>query len=261
MRQTAVALGVLLAVVGAVVGSGAVVGTPIAQAAGGALSTTATLVAPAGPAFAIWLVVYAGLVGLAVLQALPSRRADPRHRSAGWPVAASTVLNAAWISVVQAGWLGASVLVIVALAAALAVAWSRLLRSRPTSWVDAVLLDGTTGLHLGWVCIATVANAAALVADSLAPSARTGTTAQALAVVVLAGAAVLGVALAVRGRGRLAAPAALAWGLGWIAAARSTAAPGSGSAALTAGAAAAATLAAVVVVRARRRRARLAPAG
>jgi hypothetical protein len=250
-RQAAVAVGALLAVVVSFIGSGAVLGTPIAEAAGGALAADATLVAPAGPAFSIWSVIYAGLVALAVFQLLPARRTDPRQRRAGWLVLASLVLNAGWILCVQAGWVAVTVPVIVALLAVLVAAWVRLLRTPPTSRAEAVVVDGTVGLYLGWVSIATVANAAAALADAGVD--RTGTAATTWAVVVLALAAGVGVLLALAGRGRLAPAAALAWGLAWIAVARAGAGAEPPSTATAVAAALAAVVVAVVTVLARLR--------
>ena len=85
------------------------------------------------------------------MQLLPARRTDARQRRVGWLVALSMLLNAAWILSIQAGWLTFSVLVIAALIATLVVVVVRLTRSRPSLWVEAVLLDGTMGLYLGWV--------------------------------------------------------------------------------------------------------------
>src|SRR5699024_9254852 len=51
-------LGAAAALVAAFIGSGALGGTPIAEAAGGVLSADATPVAPAGSAFSIWSVIY-----------------------------------------------------------------------------------------------------------------------------------------------------------------------------------------------------------
>jgi hypothetical protein len=67
-KRIAVAVSAVVAVIGAYVGSGAAGGTPIQDAAGGALSASSTAIAPDGPAFSIWSVVYAGLIGYAVLQ-------------------------------------------------------------------------------------------------------------------------------------------------------------------------------------------------
>ncbi|WP_432525051.1 tryptophan-rich sensory protein, partial [Kineococcus sp. SYSU DK006] len=233
-RQAAVAAGAVLAVVGSAIGSGALSGTPIAEAAGGALSASATLVAPAGPAFGIWGVVYAGLVAHAVWQALPAQREDARQRRTGWWTAASLVLNAAWILTVQAGQLAASVAVVAALLVVLVVAFTRLLQRGPRSPVESVVVDGTTGLYLGWVSIATVANTAAALRQA---GLRSGE--EAWAVGVLALAAVIGVVTAVRSHGRLAFGAGLAWGLGWVAAGRAGGADASTAVAVTAGAAAA----------------------
>lgn len=218
VRQLAVAVGAAVAVATSLVGSGALGGTPIAEAAGGALSADATLVAPAGAAFSIWSVIYAGLVAFAVFQALPSRRGDPRQRRVGWLVLASLLLNAGWILCVQAGLVAVTVPVIVALLAVLVLAWTRLLRTPATSLAEAVVVDGTVGVYLGWVSIATVANVAAALADAgMDPS---GAAATAWALAVLAVAAGVGVLLAVAGSGRFAPAAALAWGLSWIAVGR-----------------------------------------
>src|SRR5690606_12326452 len=119
LRQVLVLLSAILAVVVSTIGSGAFGGTPIAEASGGALAADATLLAPAGPAFGIWSVIYAGLVLLAIMQALPANRDDARlDRTAGWTILA-LLLNPAWILVVQAGVLWLTVVVIAALAAVL----------------------------------------------------------------------------------------------------------------------------------------------
>lgn len=248
LRQAVVVVSAVAGIAGAAIGSGAFGGTPIASAAGGALSADATLVAPAGPAFAIWSVVYTGLVGLAVWQLLPAHREDARQRSTGWLVAASLLLNAAWIGTVQAGWLWVSVAVIAVLLVVLVATFGRLLEREPASRVEALLVDGTIGLYLGWVSIATVANAAAVLRDGGLTSGET-----AWAVGVLGVAAGVGAFTAVRGGGRLAYGAGLAWGLGWVAAARSGAESNpSTTVAVAAGIAAAVVAGTTVLVRVRR---------
>ncbi len=202
LRQWAVAVSAVVGVAVAFLASGAVVGTPVNQVADGALATDATLVAPAGPAFSIWGVIYTGLLLLAALQLTPSRRTDPRQRRVGWLVAASLLLNAAWVAVIQAEWLALSVAVIALLLAVLVVVLVRLGESPPSTRYEAVVVDGTLGLYLGWVCIATVANTAAtLVASGVDAE---GSAATAWAVAVLGVAAGVGVLLAVGLNGRLA---------------------------------------------------------
>lgn len=218
VRQSVVIASAVAAVIGAVVGSGLLGGTSIARAAGGALSADATLLAPAGPAFSIWSVVYLGLVLYAVWQALPSQAARDRQRRVGYWMAASLFLNAAWILSVQAGLLLVSVVVIVALLAVLLAAFAKLLARPGGTTADAVLFDGTTGLYLGWVMVATVANiAAALVAAGFDGF---GWSVHAWGLGMVAVVAVVGCALAVWDRGRFAPALASAWGLVWIGVAR-----------------------------------------
>ena len=106
-------LGVAAAIVAAFIGSGALGGTPINEAAGGALSADATPIAPAGTAFSIWSVIYLGLAAYAIWQLTPTARRSPRQEAVRPWALASAVLNALWIWTVQLGWLAVSVQVIV----------------------------------------------------------------------------------------------------------------------------------------------------
>lgn len=218
VRQVTVLLGAVVAIAGAAVGSGAFGGQPIAEAADGALSATATPLAPDTPAFSIWSVIYAGLAVFAVVQALPRLGADPRLRAVSWWVLASMLLNALWIGVVQLGSVGGSVLVILALVAVLAVVLVRLVRLAPTRTAPSIVTDVTIGLYLGWASVATLANTAAFL--SVADVGELGLGATGWSVVVLGAGAVLAVAYAVFGRVRpsVVVPIglAMAWGLGWI---------------------------------------------
>ena len=217
-RQLTVTLCFIVCIVGSMIGVGVFGGTPIAQAAGGALNADATYLAPASGAFSIWSIIYTGLGAYTIFQWLPSQRTSERQRSLGWLVAASLVLNAAWILSVQAGWVGISVLVIVLLLAVLVACFVRYARTPAANWIEAIAVDGTLGLYLGWVSVATCANTAAALTDAgfngfgLAP--------EVWSVTILAVVAALGVGLAAYGRGRLAPAAALAWGVSWIAVSR-----------------------------------------
>jgi hypothetical protein len=218
-RQIVVGASTVFALIGSYVGSGAAGGTQIQDAAGGALTASSTPVAPDGPAFAIWSVIYTGLVAYAIWQFLPSQAARDRHRRLGYWAAASLVLNAAWILVVQAGLLALSVVVIVLLLAVLARIFVILRGTRTSGVVDAIVTDGTFGLYLGWVCVATAANVAAgLVGAGIGSADGPGAAAWAVAVLVVAGA--VGLLLAVTGRGRIAPMLSLCWGLAWVAVGR-----------------------------------------
>lgn len=248
VRQGVVLLGAVAAVVAAAWGSGAFGGPSQPEVGDGALAPDATLLAPARPAFMIWSVIYAGLVVWAVRQALPGRATDARERATGWLLLASMLGNAAWLALVQTGLLGP---VIAGLLAVLVALVLTLLQRPPGSTTDAVVMDGTAGLYLGWVCVATVANVAAVLAD--AGVRDLGLGAEPWAVLILTVTAVIGVGLAVRTKGRLAIAAAIAWGLAWIAVARTTGEPASTATAVAAGAAALVVVGTTVAIRVGRR--------
>nr|WP_271211847.1 TspO/MBR family protein [Rhodococcus wratislaviensis]GLK38062.1 tryptophan-rich sensory protein [Rhodococcus wratislaviensis] len=219
-RVLVVIISAAVAIVGSFIGSGALLGTPIAQVADGALAADATAVAPGGPAFSIWTLIYLGFIAHAIWQALPAHRADVRQRRLGWWLAASMILNAAWITCVQFEQLWLSVLVIIALLAVLTVAFGVLTTERPSSRVEAVVVDATAYVYLGWVCVAVVANiAATLAAADIDPF---GLGPDTWAVLVLITVALVAILLAIAGHGRVTVTAAIVWGLAWIVVARTT---------------------------------------
>ncbi len=241
----------LVATTGAFLGSGVLGGTPIAEAAGGWLNEDSTPLAPASAAFRIWSVIYLGLLAYSVWQLLPAQRRSARQRwLRPWAVAAM-LLNAAWIWTVQLGWLNHSLAVIVVLLAVLGRILRLLVRTGSEGRVDAVVVDGTFGLYLGWVTIATVANTSAVLAA--AGVVDLGVPVWLAASVVLAAAALIGVATAWRSGGRIAPALALAWGLTWITVGRLDGGLQSPGTAVAAGIAAAVVLVSAVVFRVRAR--------
>lgn len=222
-RQIVVVVSAVIAIVGSIVGSGFAGGTPIQDAAGGALSATATPIAPAGGAFSIWSVIYVGLVAYAIWQALPSHRTDPRQQRLGYWVAASLVFNAAWILSIQFDALFLSLPIIVVLLVVLIRAFLICVATRPANWREAVVVDGTIGLYLGWVCVATAANAAALLRAYGFRGGPIDASTWAIAIVAVAG--IIGILLAIRDRGRISPALSLGWGLAWIGVGRLAGAP------------------------------------
>ncbi|MDH6182583.1 hypothetical protein M2152_002765 [Microbacteriaceae bacterium SG_E_30_P1] len=225
LRQIVVISTAVFAVIASFVGSGAAGGTPIQDAAGGALAADATLIAPASPAFSVWSVIYLGLLAYAVWQALPGQTAAERHRRLGYWVAASLVLNGLWILSIQFDLLGLSVPIIVVLLAVLIQCFRQTLQYRPSGALDAAFTDVPLGLYLGWVCIATAANVTAwLVAIGFDGF---GAAPEVWSVIVLIVAALAGVVLAFVGAGRLSPALTLSWGLAWVAVGRLVGEPAS----------------------------------
>lgn len=243
-------IAVAVSIVTAFVGSGAVGGTPISQAAGGAFSSDGTPLSPAGPAFSIWSVIYLGLIAYAVWQLFPAARRSDRHRALRPWAIASALLNAAWIWSVQLGLVAGSVVVIVALLLVLIRMLLLLHASHPSGWADALVTDGTVGLYLGWVSVATVANISVWISGWVTEP-FAGWELLAAAILVVAGG--IGVALALRTRGRLAPALSMAWGLAWIGAGRASGQFESVMLTWTAGIAASVVLVVAVIARLRRR--------
>lgn len=216
-RQLTVTAAEIFCVLGTLVGVG-VIGTRVEESSGGALAADATRLAPAGPAFSIWSVIYLGLAAYTVWQWLPAQATSPRLRATGWLAAASMVLNAVWLLVTQQGWIWVSVVVIFALVLTLGVLAQRLADRPAGSVAERVVVDATFGLYLGWVTVATCANVTAALVDSgVDPQPA---VADLTAVLVLALATVVLAIVARSLRGDWAVAAAAAWGLAWIAVGR-----------------------------------------
>jgi len=241
-RQIAVIAATCFMLVAAMVGTGLLGGTSVQELQDGALAADGSYLAPAGPAFSIWTVIYLGLIAYAVWQALPGRASDARQRSLGWAIALSEVLNGLWLVAAQFTNLPLTVLTIALLLAVLGVAFRRVVMSSARGWVEAVLVDGVTGLHLGWVTLATVANVSAWLTQ-IAPREWVA-GAEVWGLVVLVVVTLVGCGIGWMGHGRLAPAAALAWGLAWLAVGRITAEPES----LTLGIAAIVVAALIVTV-------------
>ena len=227
---------------GTLVGVG-VLGTRVAESSGGALAADATLIAPAGPAFSIWSVIYAGLAAYTVWQWLPGAATSARTRATGWLAAATMVLNATWLLVTQQGWIWVSVVVIVALLLALGVLLQRLtaaprLGSRGTRRRGRHLrpvprLGDGGDLRQHHRGAGRQRRRPGSDGRPCSPRSR-----------VLAVAAGVGVLLARRLGGRWSVAVALAWGLAWIVVGRLADQPESTVTAVAAGVAAVVVLAA-----------------
>ena len=206
-------LGAAAAIVAAFIGSGALGGTPIAEAAGGVLSADATPVAPAGSAFSIWSVIYLGLAAYAIWQPTPVARRSARQAALRPWALASVLLNAAWVWSVQLELILGSVIVIVLLLAVLIRIMFILGAPRIGGVIETVLTDGTFGLYLGWVSVAFFANTYAW----LASAGVDVVTEVPFGIVGIIVAAAVGVATALISGGRIPPALATAWGLAWVA--------------------------------------------
>ena len=122
-----------------------------------------TLFTPAGYVFAIWGIIYLGLIIFTVFQALPAQKNNPRLEKMGYWFFYSNVLNGVWILFWHFGQVALSVLVMLGLLYCLLIVYTKskigLVRPRRLEfWV----LDIPFGIYIGLISVATIANIAAL---------------------------------------------------------------------------------------------------
>jgi len=166
LAATPARIAVLLATVAAIALNALANALPIAGRTTGEISDAfASLVTPAGYVFAIWGVIYLGLLAYAVWQALPAQASNPRVQAIAWPVVVGHVANGGWILAwhhLRFGWTMALMLVLLG---SLMVVYLRLRASAAGRGVAApgaverLVAFGTFSVYLGWITVATVANA------------------------------------------------------------------------------------------------------
>src|SRR5512137_1879593 len=114
---------------------------------------------PAGYVFAIWGVIYLGLIAFTIFQALPSQRENPRLRAIGWWASLGGLANIAWLFLWHYEQFVLTLVAMVTLLATLIVTYLRLGTGRssvPAAERWAVRLPFS--IYLGWITVATVAN-------------------------------------------------------------------------------------------------------
>ncbi len=115
---------------------------------------------PAGYVFSIWSLIYVLLAGFAVYQALPAQRTNPRLRRIGYGFAAANILNGAWMFAWHYAQFPLSLVIMLALLVTLIVIYIRLEIGRsPAAGVEKWLVNLPFSIYLGWITVATVANA------------------------------------------------------------------------------------------------------
>lgn len=114
---------------------------------------------PAGYVFSIWGLIYLGLIGYAIYQALPSQRDNPRLQRIAGPFLLSSLANIGWIFLWHYLQFPLTLIVMLALLATLIVIYMRLRQGagspeRAERW----LVWLPFSIYLGWVSVATIAN-------------------------------------------------------------------------------------------------------
>ena len=130
----------------------------------GAISNTFfqdVLIIPANYAFAIWGVIYLGLISLAIYQSLPSQQKQPECQKLGYFLAISSLAQIVWVIFFQLRWFTASVILMCMILLPLIYLYQRLqVGVKPVAQKQKWLIHYPVSLYLGWISVATIVNVA-----------------------------------------------------------------------------------------------------
>jgi hypothetical protein len=114
---------------------------------------------PAGYVFAIWGVIYTGLIAFTVYHSLPSQRENPRLRSIGWLFVASNLFNSAWIVAWHYFQWTLSWFIMLGILGTLLTIYMRIGTGvKPTSRKEMWLINVPFSIYTAWITVATIAN-------------------------------------------------------------------------------------------------------
>jgi hypothetical protein len=119
------------------------------------------LITPANYAFAIWGVIYLGLISFGIYQALPAQRENPHLRRIGYLLVFSSFSQIIWVILFQFHLFALSLLAMLGILLSLAAIYLRLeIGRKSVSRSDKWLIDVPLGIYFGWISVATIVNVA-----------------------------------------------------------------------------------------------------
>lgn len=132
----------------------------------GAISNTVfqdVLIIPANYAFAIWGLIYLGLISLGIYQALAFNKTEPRLRQLGYELAIASGFQIIWVILFQYRFFSLSLLAMLGILIPLIRLYLRLeinrfIVNRKQAW----LVNFPISIYLGWITIATIVNLASV---------------------------------------------------------------------------------------------------
>jgi len=117
-------------------------------------------ITPANYAFAIWGVIYIGLLAFGYYQLLPAQRADMRLRQARPWLILACLAQAVWVFCFLAGQFWLSVLAMLTILVPLILVYRHLEIGRPMSRNERWWMQIPLSIYLGWISVATMVNIA-----------------------------------------------------------------------------------------------------
>jgi tryptophan-rich sensory protein len=123
-------------------------------------------ITPPGYVFGIWGVIYSGLLGYAVYQALPSQRENPRLRRIAWPFVLSCAANIAWLLLWHYNRPRLTLGAMLGVLLSLITINTRLGKSLQGPLGEQLLAKLPFSIYLGWISVATIVNATVALYDA-----------------------------------------------------------------------------------------------
>ena len=171
-----------------------------------------TFITPSGYAFAIWSLVYIGLIAFSIYQALPANAYNPRFRNIRTIYIANCAANCFWIYLWHHDMIAASLAVMFFLLGTLVLINVVLRKSE--SAAETWLAQIPFSLYFGWVTVATILNFS--IALVFLDFGATESVSMIIGSILIVGATVLGILIRFS-LGIFAYPLAIAWALTAIA--------------------------------------------
>jgi hypothetical protein len=120
---------------------------------------SAIKIQPANYAFAIWGLIYIGLIAFGIYQLQPAQRHNPRLQRCGYLLPLACLAQCLWIYLFLFRLFPLSTVAMLGILLPLMVMYQRL-GQQPGSRRDRWLIDLPIGIYLGWISVATIINVA-----------------------------------------------------------------------------------------------------
>ncbi len=119
------------------------------------------LVIPASYAFAIWGLIYLGLISLGIYGVLPKNQGHPLIKNIGYFLAISSLVQIVWVFLFQFRFFTLSVFAMIGILIPLIILYQRLkINLIPIASAERWLIYYPISLYLGWISVATIINIA-----------------------------------------------------------------------------------------------------
>ena len=132
----------------------------------GAISNTVfqdVLIVPANYAFAIWGLIYLGLISLGIYQALAFNKTEPRLRRLGYELTIASACQILWVILFQLRFFTLSLLAMLGILIPLIQLYLRLEINRLiVNRKQGLLVNAPISIYFAWITVATIVNVASV---------------------------------------------------------------------------------------------------